>query len=311
MSITNITEEEILETYEQRFCSSEFTGEIHGRLIFLCVLNIFLSITAFLENTLILVALHKETSLHPPSKLLFRCLATTDLGVGLSEPLIVIYWLSLLNERWDVCRPVLALTFTASYMLSSVSLLTLTAISIDRLLALLLRLRYRQVVTLKRTYVTLATFWCLSIVGASAYFWNYLVTLYYSYIGLSVCLLISIFSYTKIFLTLHHQQVQVQTYVNQRLQNRQTISPLNITRYRKAVFSALWLQLTLIACYLPYSVSETFWTTSSSRFLLKQFGLTFVYLNSSLNPILYCWKIKEVRQAVKNTIRQLFCCSSC
>ena len=46
-------------------------------------LNILLSITASLANVLILVALHKDTSLHPTTKLLFRCLAVTDLSVGL------------------------------------------------------------------------------------------------------------------------------------------------------------------------------------------------------------------------------------
>ena len=28
---------------------------------------------------------------------------------------------------------------------------------------------------------------------------------------------------------------------------------------------------------------------------------------SSLNPILYCWKIEEVRQAVKDIIKQVLC----
>lgn len=151
MAITNLTEEGTRRTFEQRFCSTEFTGGIHNHLIFLCALNIFLSITARLENIAVQVAPHKVTTLHPPSKPLFRCLATAGLGVGLSEPLIVIYWMSLSNERWDICRPGLALTFTTGYMLSSVSLLTLTAISIDRLFTLLLGLRYRQVVTSKRT----------------------------------------------------------------------------------------------------------------------------------------------------------------
>ena len=51
-------------------------------------LNIFLSITTFLGNALILVALHKASSVHPPTKLLFRCLAVTDLCVGLvTQPL--------------------------------------------------------------------------------------------------------------------------------------------------------------------------------------------------------------------------------
>ena len=52
------------------YCSAELIRGVDGELIFLWALNIFLSIAAFLGNTLILVALHKETSLHPPSKLL-------------------------------------------------------------------------------------------------------------------------------------------------------------------------------------------------------------------------------------------------
>ena len=45
-------------------------------------LNISLSIAASLGNVLILVALNKASSIHPPTKLLFRCLAVTDLCVG-------------------------------------------------------------------------------------------------------------------------------------------------------------------------------------------------------------------------------------
>ena len=91
MAPRNITEDDS-KTLEELSCSAEFLSGVDGELIFLSALNIFLSITAFLGNTLILVALHKETSLHPPSKLLYRNLAITDLCVGIiAEPLFVIY----------------------------------------------------------------------------------------------------------------------------------------------------------------------------------------------------------------------------
>ena len=74
------------------------------RAIFLSALNIFLSISAFLVKTLILVALHKETSLHPPSKLLYRNLAITDLCVGIiADPLAVTHLTSVVKKRWDIC----------------------------------------------------------------------------------------------------------------------------------------------------------------------------------------------------------------
>ncbi len=71
------------ETFEQLLCSADLTAGIHGQLAFISVLNIFLSITAFFGNVLILAALRKESSLHLPSKLLLHSLATTDLCVGL------------------------------------------------------------------------------------------------------------------------------------------------------------------------------------------------------------------------------------
>ena len=84
--------------------------------------------------------------------------------------------------------------------------------------------------------------------------------------------------------------------------------PLNIARYRKAVYSALWVQGTLVVCYLPFAVAVAFTPQrgmSMSAYLTRQFTGSLTYLNSSLNPLLYCWKIREVRQAVKATLRQL------
>ena len=295
---------------EQLYCSAGVTAGIHGQLTFISIFNIFLSITAFLGNTLILAALRKETSLHPPSKLLLRSLATTDLCVGLiSEPLSIAFWMSLVNEHWNVCRYVSVAGFIINPILCGTSLLTLSAISVDRLLALLLGLRYRQVVTLKRTYAIVVTFWIVSTVVSMMHFWNFFITHWYGIVVTTLCLATSIFSYTKIFLTLRHHQNQVQTHAHQPSQTIQ----LNIARYRKAVSSALWLQLTLVACYLPIGVVAAFSTNSglsTSVFLANQYTTTLAFLNSSLNPILYCWKIDEVRQAVKGTIRHVLCCSS-
>ena len=135
-------------TIQTLFCTAHSSGK---HWAFLSAINFFFSITAILGNSLILVALHKESSLHPPSKLLHRCLATTDLLVGLIlEPSVTTYYMLLATEqRWsNLCfysATIGAVSFTT---LSAVSLLTMTTISVDGLLALLLRLSYRQVVNL-------------------------------------------------------------------------------------------------------------------------------------------------------------------
>ena len=310
MAITNLTGGgSQTATFVEVVCSSSFTSGIRQELVYLPV-NILLSLTSFLGNALILVALHKKSSLRPPSKLLYRCLATTDLCVGLvSQPLVATYWMSVVHEDWSFCRYALGASYITGYILCSVSLLTMTAISVDRLLALLLGLRYRQVVTLNRTYIVVAIFWVVSGVAALCYIIDHRITFWYGYIIMPSCLVISIASYTTIFHGLRKHHNQVQNHAEQQQASQPNV--LNVARYKKAVYSALWVQLALVVCYLPYcvmSVMVTLRGLNSTLYLLWATMLVLVYFNSTLNPFLYCWKIIEVRRAVKQTIRQALCC---
>ena len=318
MSTTNSTED--AKSYYELICTREFIEGLYTHLITLLVLNIFIFITAVIGNALILIALHKESSLHPPSKLLLRSLATSDLFVGIIvEPCVTTYFVSTITEHWSICRSAYEGAFLAGYILGSVSLFTLTAISVDRLLALLLGLKYRQAVTLKRTYLFLIVFWAVSIAGTMVKFYDPRLVQWYGKVGIILCLAISGFCYGKIFLILRHQRTQVQELFilrsvsqTQHEQLAQVRPPShtnssNITCYRKTVFCALWVQLALVVCYVPYGVllSLTTQRDSAALYIPNAYGITLLYLNSSLNPLLYCWKIKEVRQAVTATFRQL------
>ena len=309
-AMTNITGNETqTKTFEGSECSLVWLGEFKQQSVSLSAVNILLSITATLGNSLILVALHKESSLHPPSKLLYRCLATTDLLIGLvTQPLYATYWMSLVHEHWSLCRYSNYATGVTGYVLCLVSLLTLTAISVDRLLALLLRLRYKEIVTLRRTYIILAIFWFVSLFAGLFLLLNYTITIWCSFIISLFCLVTSTASYTKIFRALSHHQAQIQDYAQQQPSQP---NALNMARYRKAVYSALWVQLVLVVCYVPNKAVEIVMSLSLKR--LSNFmvirGMTnvLVFFNSTLNPFLYCWKISEVRRAVKQTIRQVIC----
>ena len=159
MASANSTNGRTKQSFQDLFCSVDLTAEIHHVFTCLVVINIIVSFTAVLGNSLILTALRKETSIHPPSKLLFRCLATTDLLLGLaSEPLAILYWISAINQHWSICYyAFLSLVITA-YALCGMSLITLAAISVDRLFALTFGLSYKQIVTIKRAYATVTHF---------------------------------------------------------------------------------------------------------------------------------------------------------
>ncbi|XP_068684487.1 melanocortin receptor 5-like [Montipora foliosa] len=261
-----------------------------------------------LGNLLILAALSKDCPLHPPSKLLLRNLAATDLCVGiLAEPTFIAYWLSVVKKKMNFCLFVRGIIYVTGNMLCAVSILTMTTIAVERLLALTLGLRYGQVVTLKRTFAILTICWAVSIAGSTLHFVDYALSLWYGYMVCLICIVISTFSYGKIFRTLrlrHRNQVHQQP-----AQLIQTFKR-NATRYRKALKTALWLQVALVVCYFPY-VAVVIITSAASRtspalFLARQITLTLIFLNSSLNPILYCWKITEIRNSVKETFTKLY-----
>ena len=307
MASTNITGSGTnAQTFEESLCSSVWVGEFKQQSISFSAINILLFTTAILGNSLILVALHKESSLHSPSKLLYSCLATTDLLVGLvTQPLYTTYWMSLVHEHWSLCQYARDAVYVSSYALCSVSLLTLTAISVDRLLAMLLGLRYKEVVTLRRTYIILAIFWIVSLLSGLFFHLNYRVTFWLSVTAAPLCLVISIASYTKIFRAISHHQAQIQDYAQQQPSQP---NALIMARYRKAVYSALWVQLVLVVCYVPNMTVEIVISKGLSNFMvIRGMANVLVFFNSTLNPFLYCWKISEVRRAVKQTIRQAIC----
>ena len=288
------------------------SANIHvGLYIALTAVNIVLSITASLGNILILIALRKVTSIHPPTKLLFQCLAITDLGVGLiSQPLMATLMLlvdNILNIMFSHLLSSLSITFCG------VSVFASTALSVDRLLALVLGLRYRHVVTLKRIRAVLAC-GCLAVL-LILLVWNFrektakiIIT-----ICLTLCLIISLFSYTKIVLKLRQHQSSVRDNVQQRRTNVGGI-PLNLDRYKRIVVSIALVQQALVICYFPFLIFHIVTHLKDihpGHYLLWYFHTsTLIFLNSSLNPFLYCWRIKEIRQAVKATITGLCACLS-
>ena len=289
------------------YCSQYLTQGLNQQIICLSVINTLLAITAIVGNILILIALHKETSLHLPSKALIRNLVVSDLCVGFVEFLLVGKWISILQGQWQICHYFyLAYKIGASTSIS-VSLSTLAVISVERLLALLLGLKYRQVVTLRRVYVIAIAAWVLGVGNAILAMLNPDVKIA-SATGSIMCLITAFVCYTTIFSKLRYRQTQAHS--NPPGQENQTLQ-LSMLRYKKTACTALWMQLALVFCYFPYTLLVPFArpeiekTLSSVLYFPLYSTITLMFFHSTLNPILYCWKIKGVRRTVKG----MFSCS--
>ena len=280
--------------------------------VFIFSFNVFLSFTATLGNTLILIALHKVSSIHPPTKCLLRCLAITDFCVGvIVQPLFVAFLMEIARANWRILYLTLS---TFNFTFCGFSFATATAISVDRLLALFLGLRYRHTVTLRRVRCLVVCFLLASIVNGFIY--SLSSRDFANSVGFAVIitsLFLSVFSHVKIFLKLRQYQARVrQQHVGHGQANGREI-PLNIERYKKIVCTIAWVELALVLFYFPLFIFLILATTTKLYKIGSIFhisSLTVVYFNSTLNPILFCWKIREVREAVKITVKQVCCLSS-
>ena len=169
-------------------------------------------------------------------------------------------------------------------------------------------MRYKEIVTLRRMYIILAIVWVVCLVASLFFHLNYRIAVWCSLIATPSFLMISIASYTKIFRALGHHQAQIQDHVQQQPSHP---NALNMVRYREAVYNALWVQLALVVCYAPQFVGKivrfAIRKRFSSFFIIHEMAIILMFFNSTLNPFLYCWKISEVRRAVKLKIRQAIC----
>lgn len=295
-------------SYKGKIGFTLFSMVNEGDTTFFVTLNVFLSVIATIGNLLILVALRKVTSINSPTKLLFQCLAASDLCVGLiQQPLFVAVLLR------DFASPTASYYLTKvyaglGYILCGVSLMTAATISIDRLLALILGLSYKLTVTVKRVRKVVIFIWLGSFsVGFSRWIELRVIAYGSSLVVTLFSIFASAFSFTKIVLKLRQQQAQVQQRVEPEQVNGGEI-PLNIARYKKMVYSVAWLQMALTVCYMPI-ISFLLLAVVTQRFgnaFLYCFAITVVFLNSSINPILYCWRIREVKKEVKNILKQIY-----
>ena len=286
------------------FCSSTSThfypaAEQFPKIIYIfaCVVTVILSVSSSLGNTMILLALRKCQSLHSPSKALLCSLALTDLFVGLIVlPLFTAYYLMVILQipRY-YC--VIAITYgRTSTFIGGVSLLTVATIAIDRYLAFHLRLRYRELVKLRRVVCLLVIEWIATAVWSGSWFLSVLINMYSGAVGLlSWCLIIPL-CYFSIYRNLRRHVAQIHCNLNS-----SASTDFDVAQYKKTVNSMLWSYGLLLVCYMPHltSLLVILFTglNTTFRFPLHVSGIV-VFVNSCLNPVLYCWKIKGIREIV-------------
>ena len=290
----------ICEVLAQSISSFSETEDLYSASIDNCVFNSFLSYTAIILNILTIHAIRKTPSLPNTLKTLLLNLAVSDVGVGLLvQPFYISLLVKMIRRSNIGCN-----TYKAFHIIvlsfSTASFLGVVAISVDRFLAIHLHLRYQELVTHKRVVVLVISIWLSSAFLSLMALWVPLDTrsLVVS-IGTGIFLLVTTVVYIKIYLAVRRHKDQIQAL--------QVQNP-NFASLVKSAVSTFWVYLVFLVCYLLMLICLAVVAIYGRNITLKitlLFSCTLVFLNSSLNPVIYCWKMRHIRHAIMNILENM------
>ena len=123
----------------------------------------------------------------------------------------------------------------------------------------------------------------------------------------SVCYLTTALFYFKIYLAVRHHSNQIHVLQAQLAQNNEG-DIASAAREIKAAVGTFYVYLVFLICYLPNTCFWIILRSAGPSTMLLQFGrytVTLLLLNSSLNPLKYSWKMRHVRHAVMEILRNI------
>ncbi|XP_032221041.2 G-protein coupled receptor 12 [Nematostella vectensis] len=244
------------------------------------ILSLILAGPTIMGNALIITAIIKTTSLRTPGYILLSGLAISDFGVGINAFLVQGIARLSNNSWWSVAYSSAMVTFFVGG-----SLVTLLAVSGDRVLALTFHLRYVTMVTNIRAVLLLVFIW------ATAAVYPVLSSISAS-ITVVIIITVNFALNCKIYLVVrrHQNLISIQG---------QAGDAISVMRRRKSSLNVIYIFAVFLGCTLPWvlcTIVEVYWIISNC-------SLQLLYLNSLFSPILYCYRIRDIRKAVLKLIK--------
>ena len=263
-----------------------------------CGLNVPLMFTCILGNALVLAAIIRTPSIRSPSMIMLCSLAVSDLLVGfVAQPLFIAD--ELIKENVVLYR----VSAMIGFSVCGVSLGTITLISVDRLLAVQYHMRYATLVSQSTIVSIIVMIWLFTFVCSGFHVWNTFLHHLLSAIYIAICVIISTFCYIRIYLTVRHHRSQIQAQ-QQAVQYRYAANNTCMMRLKRSAVNTFLFYIFMIACYFPAYVLLTIFGLGYMEWATEwDIATTFVFMNSTINPILYCWRLRELRVAVVKTVK--------
>ena len=276
-----------------------------------CVINAIFAVGAVLGNALMLTAIWKTPSFRTPSNAFVAGLAVTDFLVGLLlQPSFVISRIARIKRVEKVLCVGGLITESLAPYLSFVTALLLTVIAVERYY----HVKYRKAVshnTAIKVYVIVLTLPLAFVVPRwLANPWFDTIIYVVAFPTGAFCFTAIPWSYFQIFRIIRRHQMQIN--VNQGSVSGGHTS-IDIQKYRKSVITMLYILGLILLSYVPYAICGAFfyaipdlYGSFSMAMAFLNMSATVVFISSALNPVLNCWRIREIRIFVKSAFNN-FC----
>ena len=274
------------------------------------ILNGCLSPITVFTNFLILLSLWKTLSLQSASNIFVASLALADLCVGLLlQPSLVSVNITARRISTSAFCALFQLHIFLAYLFTAMSLGTVTYLSLERAIALHWHLRYNELVTSKKVAIAVIQLWVFQFLMSTILWFairSYSILTSLSVAGAFFCILVICCSYMSIWRIVrrHHRQIQS----GQTIQGQNT---LNMLKYKTKTFTSLIIFMLFALCYFPYLCFQIARLARRGQNIdIVEYSIlaTLVFVNSSLNPIIYFWRVKDLRRAAWNTLKSINVC---
>ena len=255
-------------------------------------------------NALIIIAIKTRRRLQTMYNIMLASLAGTDLVVGIiSQPIFVAQEIFLFTgpPMTEYCR-VYRMTAWLYFPPAVASLIQLSFLSVERYTAIKYALKYDGIVTSTRLTAAVVCSWLIANVQVIGRFSNSrLLSVIASYFLLSAVffsILVIMYCHITVYFVSRRHMKQIKSELFSR---EDTVKFL---KDRKALITTTIIIVALFVSYTPGIVFYMVrYRLSSGNYALRltapflPFVTTCILINSFFNPVIYCWRNKELRKA--------------
>ena len=311
MNLTNTTLEAANNFRPCRIWTQEYFVQNMIFSVLSITLNLVTLPFVIVMNSLIIIAIKTRRRLQTMYNIMLASLAGTDLVVGImSQPIFVAQEIFLLTgpPLTEYCH-IYRMTISVYLSPTTTSLIQLAILSVERFIAMKYSLKYDSIVTSTRLTVLIVFSWLIPTGQIIARYANStflrVITFYFSLSVVFLSIIVITYCHIVVYFVSRRHMKQIKS----ELYSRE--DTVKFLKEKKALITTTIIIGFVFVSYIPgsffsivrYILPRGYYTLKLTA-PLPPFSTTCILINSFFNPVIYCWRNKELRTAFFEVLRR-------